>query len=294
MAVRRKSNWYIYLIAFAITLVFVLMVINIFHWYLFPEKTEETGLSATGELSETFKPTKADNFNIITMLSDGDYEMPTLFVLGLYNAVDSRVTLVPLPNGMSVSSEGRNLTNVYAAQGGEAVSQIVGDTLGIKIDGYAKLSRSGFDELVSSFGNVQYDNPHTIVITDGKEMDTINAGTQLLSAEKVFRYIMLADFENGESYRFNMIGNILTELINQNYSYGDSSLLDTWERLLTSGESDITAEMYTSKKAALLNTITYGNAPCEYYVPYGTYEDNGAFTVSPTSVTTIRQKAGLE
>lgn len=294
MAVRRKSNWYIYLIAFLITMAFVLMVIFSFRWYLFPEKTEQAGLNSAGELSDSFKPTAADSFNIMTMLSDGEFDMPTLFVLAIYNAVDSNLTIVPIPNGISVAGEGRNLVNVYAAQGGEAVTNIVSDITGIKIDGYAKFCRNSFVDIVSSFGNVQYDVPRTIIITDGNELDTVNAGTQLLSAERLYKYIMLAEFEDGESYRFNMIGNVMSELINQNFIYADSSLLDTWANMFITGESNITDTLYAAKKAALLNTIIYGTMPAEYYVPYGVYGDDGSFTISETSVTTIRQKAGIE
>ena len=295
MAVRRKSNWYIYLISFLVTMAFVLLVIFGFRWYLFPEESAEAGLTSAGELSDSFKPTAEDSFSIIGMLSDAPEDMPTLFVLGVYNAVESSVTLIPVPSGISIGSEGRNLTNVYAAQGGQGVSNAVSNAMGLRIDGYFKLDRAGFDGVVSSIGNVQYDVPKTIIITDGREIDSINAGSQLLSAEKLFRYIMLADFDNGESYRFNMVGNVLCELINQNYSYADSMLLDTWaSQLLGSSDTNITGEFYSAKKAALLNTIMYGNAPAEYYVPYGNYGDDGSFTISETSITTIRQKAGIE
>ncbi len=56
MAVRRKSNWYIYLLAFVVTTAFVIMVIFTFRWYLFPERTREVGLNSAGELSESFTP----------------------------------------------------------------------------------------------------------------------------------------------------------------------------------------------------------------------------------------------
>lgn len=296
MAVRRKSNWYIYLLAFAITMAFVIMVIFTFRWYLFPEKTEETGITSAGELSETFSPKPEHNMNIMVMMSDGAQDSPELFVLAAYNAVESRLTYIPVPKGISVSTEGRTLPNVYAAQGGEGVIDAFNTVTGVECHAYIKMDRLSFVDLVSSFGNAQYDVPKTVIINDGLEIDTINAGEQLFTAEMAYRYIMLADFDDSESYRFNLIGDLLAEMVNQNYLYADSSLLDTYAQLLMNcPETNVTQEFYNSRKAALLNTLMYGSSPAEYYVPYGEYSEDGeGFLISENSVTTIRQKAGLE
>ena len=56
MSVRRKSNWYIYFIAFAITLAFAAMAIFAFRWYLFPTEKTNVGLDESGGLAEDFPP----------------------------------------------------------------------------------------------------------------------------------------------------------------------------------------------------------------------------------------------
>lgn len=295
MAVRRKSNWYIYFIAFGITMAFVIMAIITFRDYLFSEPTESAGINQTGTLAEDFKPTAEYDFNIMAMLSEYEADAPSLFVLAAYNAVESRVTFIPVPDGISMSSQDRSLRNIYAAQGGQGVVDVFKSITGVSCDGYVKLDRAAFCDLVTAIGNIEYDIPQTIMITDGREIDTLNAGEQLLSAERTFRYIMLADFDEGESYRFNIVGSVLSELINQNISSTDSFLLDTCVQIILSqGETDITNEAYSAKKAALLNTITYGSSPAEYYVPYGEYGDNGSFDIAANSVTTIKQKAGQD
>jgi anionic cell wall polymer biosynthesis LytR-Cps2A-Psr (LCP) family protein len=271
------------------------MVIFTFRWYLFPENSEESGINSSGELDESFTPTDAYNFTILAMLSDGSIEAPELFVMVTYDAVESRVTFIPIPTGISVSSDGRTLPNIYAAQGGEGVIEALKGITGVECSSYVKFDRNTFINFVTSYGNVQYSVPQTIIIIDDKEADTVNAGSQLFSSETLFRYIMLADFENGESYRFNMVGSVLAELVNQNFSYADSSLLDTYVRIMIdTAETNITTEKYNQKKAALLNTALYGTSPAEYYVPYGTYDDNGGFNISENSITTIRQKSGIE
>lgn len=294
MTVRRKSNWYIYLLAFVITAAFVMMVIFTFRWYLFPERAEEVGLNSAGELSESFTPTAEHNFNIIAMLSESEGSSPRLYVIAAYNAVESRLCFIPVPPEISVASEGRDLPNIYAAQGGEGIISAIEDIVGVKLDDYVAFTRESFVKFLSVYGNVRYNVPKTMIVPDGIEADTFNAGEQLFSPESCYRYIMLADFEEGESYRFNIIGDVLSSLVNQNYSYADSSLLDTYSRhFIDAQDSSITEEDYTAHKAALLNTIIYASSPAEYYVPYGDYIDGG-FNISDNSIITIKQKTGQD
>ena len=294
MAVRRKSNWYIYLIAFGVTLALIIMAIFSFRDFLFP-KSNETGLTVDGELSGDFVPDSSMNLAVLTMVSDSANDMPELFIIAAYNAVENRLTFIPVNNGIALSSTGRTLPNVYAAQGGEGVSKAVSDECGISIDGYIKFDRAGLVSLIATYGNVEFDVAKTLLITDGAEVEAINSGKQIFTAEMVYRYMMFADFGEGESYRFNMICSLLIELINQNISYVDGSLLDVYSAsIFNKAETNLTEETYLSRKAAMLNTVQYGINPAEYYVPYGEYGDDGSFAIAANSVTTIRQKYGQE
>lgn len=292
MAVRRKSNWYIYIIAFGITLAMIVMVVIFLKDVIFPE-SKETGLNTNGTLSDDFVPDKSMGLSVMTMISDTDSEMPSLFIAAVYDAVENRLTYIPLNDSIALSSSGRTLPNIYAAQGGSGVAKAVSDVLGISFDGYIRFTRNSFMELMSAFGNVEYEVAKTLLIDDGAEVRAINSGKQIFTAEMLYKYIMFADFDEGESYRFNMIGSILIELVNQNISYIDSSLLDVYAaNILENSETDLTEDRYKHSKAAMLNTIRYGINPAEYYVPYGEYGDDGSFVISDNSLVTIRQKAG--
>lgn len=292
MAVRRKSNWYIYIIAFGITLAMIVMVVIFLKDVIFPE-SKETGLNTNGTLSDDFVPDKSMGISVMTMISDTDSEMPSLFIAAVYDAVENRLTYIPLNDSIALSSSGRTLPNIYAAQGGSGVAKAVSDVLGIGFDGYIRFTRDSFMELMSAFGNVEYEVAKTLLIDDGAEVRAINSGKQIFTAEMLYKYIMFADFDEGESYRFNMIGSILIELVNQNISYIDSSLLDVYAaNILENSETDLTEDRYKHSKAAMLNTIRYGINPAEYYVPYGEFGDDGSFIISDNSLVTIRQKAG--
>ncbi len=295
MTVHRKSNWYIYLLAFGITAVFVVMAIMAFRWYLFPENTDQVDLNKNGELTKDFKPTAEYNFNLVTMLSEGESDNPDLFVMVTYNAVDSRLVFIPMPVGISIEKDERTLSNIYAAQGGEGVITALENIFGVRCDCYIKLDRRSFNDIVTSFGNIEYNIQNTLIVKDGLEVETFNAGTRMLTAESVYRLMMKADFQEGESYRFNIVGDLLSETINQNFRELDTSMLDTlFNQLIDIAETNLTESLYRSKKAALLNSVEYGVNPGEFYVPYGEYTDDGAFKVAETSVISVRQRAGLE
>ncbi len=295
MAVKRKSNWYIYFIAFGVALAFVIGIIMTFSWYLFPETKETSGITTTGELSDDFRPDSSYNFTVMTMLADSEQSVPELFIMVSYNAVDNALVFIPLPNGISIPADERSLSNIYASKGGEGVVDAVSNAVGISCDGYISFNRESFIRLVAAYGNVRYNVPNTILVTDGSELAAFNAGEQIFSPESVFRYIYLADFGEGESYRFNIISELLSELINQNLRYTDSSLLDSYFNIITEAcGTNITEEMFLSKKAALLNTITYGSSPAEYYVPYGEYGGDGSFMISDNSIITITQKCSQD
>ena len=269
----------------------IIMAIFSFRDFLFP-KSQETGLSTDGTLSDDFVPDHSMELSVMTMISDGSADMPSLFIAVTYNAVDNRLLFIPVTDGIALASSGRTLPNIYAAQGGQGVAAAVSDALGIKFDGYVKFDRATLTGLIATYGNVEYNVAKTLLITDGTEVEAINSGDQIFTAEKVFRYIMFADFGEDESYRFNMIGSLLIELVNQNVSYIDGSLLTAYAEDILNAETDLTADILSARKAAMLNTVKYGINPADYYVPYGVYGDDGSFTVSDNSITTIQQKSG--
>lgn len=294
MSVKRKSNWYIYFISFGITIAFVVVAVFSFRWYLFPDKTESAGVSQSSSSSDAFVPTSAHNFVTLTMLSDGQSDAPELFVMACYNAADNDVCFIPLPSGLSVELSGRTLSGIYSSDGGEAVVKAVEEAVGVTCESFVKSDREAFVSLVSGFGNVEYTVGKTTIITDGVSVETINSGEQLFTAEKLFGYIMKADFGEGELYRLNVVGDILTELINQNFRNLDSSILDVYyNMIIENSDTNIKSEQYQTRKPALLNTVEYGNAPAEYYIPYGEYTEDGGFRISENSIISIKQRAGL-
>lgn len=295
MSVRRKSNWYVYFISFGIAMAFAVAAIIAFRWYLFPENNEPTGLNPSGGVADNFHPSAEHNFNSLIMLSDKSSDNPDLFMLVEFSAVENRLAVVPMPNGISVPTEGRSLPNVYAAQGPRKVVSVLESILKIECDSYIQLDRSGFLDIVSTFGNVNYGIMKTLIIYDGSMVETLNAGTQRLAAESMFRLAMFAEYADGESYRFSSIGQMFADLINQNYRTIDGSLMDNFfAQIVKDAETDLTEEKYKKYKPALLYAIEYSSSPAEYYVPYGEYTEDGGFVISENSKITIRQRAGLE
>lgn len=293
MSVKRKSNWYIYFIAFGITIAFVVAAIFSFRWFLFPDKTESVGINDNGELADDFKPTTAHNFVMLAMLSDASSDNPELFSIISYNAVSNEACLIPLPVGLSIEHTGRTLSNIYYTQGGEEAVKAIEEAVGVRCESFVKMDREAFVSLATAFGNVEYNVGKTTIINDGNTVETINSGEQMFTAEKLFGYIMKADFGD-ELNRLNNAADILSELINQNFRNLDSSILDVYyEMIVGNSDTNITEEQYKSRKAALLNTVEYGNEPVGYYIPYGEYTEDGGFKISENSIISIKQRTGL-
>lgn len=295
MYVRRKSNWYIYFIAFGITLAFVIAAIFVFRWYLFPSDTKNTGINdANGELTDDFVPTPEHSFRLLTMISEGVNDSPEFFCLVEYNAPENRLAFIPLSNGLSIANEGRTLPNVYAAQGGAEVVKVINRELDIGCAYFVKMDRQSFEDLIAAFGNVEYSMPRTVVVNEDGEISTFNSGMHLLTSNDIYQLMVKANYDDGEAYRFKIAGDILSELVNQNYNNVDSNLLDTYfEMIMRTSDTNLTTDNYKQFKAALLNTIKYGAMPAEFYIPYGEYTDDGGFKVAENSLITIKQKAGL-
>lgn len=295
MYVRRKSNWYIYFIAFGITALFVFVAILAFKWYLFPSDTQNTGLNkVTGNPTDDFQPTAEHSFRLLTMVSEGENDFPEFFFVTEYNAPENRLTFVPVPNGISVESEGRTLPNIYAAQGAAATAKAVEKEIGVSCGYYVKMDKQGFEDLMTAFGNVEYEITKTMIVKIGGENATYNSGRKLLSSNDVYLLSVKAEYDEGESYRFKVAGELLSELINQNYQRTSASQLDGFFNLMMkNAETNLNEDIYKAYKAALLNTVQYGVSPAEFYIPYGEYTDDGGFKISENSIITIMQKAGV-
>lgn len=294
MYVRRKSNWYIYFIAFGITALFVVVAIFAFKWYLFPSNTQNTGVNkATGETTDDFTPTAEHSFRLLTMLSEGENDIPELFFMTEYNAPENRITFVPLPDGISVDGEGRSLPNIYVAQGGVEVVKAVENAVGISVGYYVKMDKQSFEDLFTTFGNVEYEFTKTMIVKYGSDTKTFNSGRRLLSSEDAYNLMVKAQYDEGESYKFKVAGELLSELINQNFRQANATRLDAYFNMLLKSETNLTEDIYKQYKAALLNTVEYGASPAEFYIPYGEYTENGGFKIAENSIITIKYKAGL-
>ena len=78
----------------------IIMAIFSFRDFLFP-KSQETGLSTDGTLSDDFVPDHSMDLSVMTMISDGSADMPSLFIAVTYNAVDNRLLFIPVTDGIA-------------------------------------------------------------------------------------------------------------------------------------------------------------------------------------------------
>ena len=52
-------------------------------------------------------------------------------------------------------------------------------------------------------------------------------------------------------------------------------------------------EDYTLRQQAFMYTSENSYNPAVYYIPYGTYEEDGSFVIAENSVATIKDRLGI-
>ena len=102
----------------------IIMAIFSFRDFLFP-KSQETGLSTDGTLSDDFVPDHSMDLSVMTMISDGSADMPSLFIAVTYNAVDNRLLFIPVTDGIALASSGRTLHGDYPRVAAQALVELI-------------------------------------------------------------------------------------------------------------------------------------------------------------------------
>ena len=311
MAVKRKSNWYIYLIALIISFVILGFFVSSIWDSLFPaSKNKDGSYSSSGS---DFRPSADIKITALLMLSDMKAATPTYYMLANYRPRDEIIVFVPLQENLKADYKGSSgsLYELYDNFGAAAVTEGIKETLGIECDYYIKFDRLSFIDFADLTGTVYVNIPADITerkVKDVLEKEIVNvdgedreisrmvkkeveeiifpAGVQYLSGEKLYNYLTY-DFGKGEDYSLAIQGAIAMNMVNRNFrGLSSTELQRLIQEVITGTETDITFNDYTEYQSALQYTSDNSINPCEYYIPYGE-TDGGYFILADNSKNTI-------
>jgi len=287
--VRRKSNWYIYLISFAATSVLLSLLVLAFWDRLFPERKNTV---VAGQGIYGYVPGEELNINILFMLSRDKGAVPDYFMLMNYRPRDEKIVLIPLKPETYVSSGGASgkLTDVYKSGGSENVISGVEAVFGLKIGHYVKFDKTSFINFIAMFGDVPVNIPFDLAGTEGGS--SFSAGMSPLSGAELYEYITFPKYGNeNEDYRLVVMGSVFAALIKNNtHDIISEKIQSTFNKIINTADTDMTFKDFLTYQQALIYNSENGFDTPTYYVPFGEYNENGAYVTSEESVGAILSK----
>jgi len=287
--VRRKSNWYIYFISFAATFALLSLLILAFWSKLIPEKQKT---AAAGQGTYGYMPEEELNINILFMLGQSKGVIPDYFLLMNYRPRDEKVTLIPLKQETYVSGGGKSgkLTDMYRQGGIESIIKGIETTFRIEIGCYIKFDKNSFVNFISMFGDVPVNIPFNL--EDKGSGVAFTAGLSQLSGADLYEYITFPQYGGeSEDYRLVAIGSSLAALIKNNTRDLSSEVIQSmFNKIINTADTDLTFADFLIYQKALSYNSENGFDPPSYYIPFGEYNEKGAFVVSEEAKNTILVK----
>ena len=221
MKIKRKSNWYIYVITLIISFVLLGFFVSGIWDSLFP--TEKDAQSAYNVNDADFRPSADIKMNFLVMLSEMKAGVPDYYMLASYTPRSESVVFIPLPDNTRVSYKGNtgSLYEMYSNLGAKAVVGGIKETLDFECSNYIKFDRLSLIDFVDMTGTVYVNIPVDITETrietfletemmeiDGEEQEVTKtvkkevkdiifpAGAQYFDGETLYSYITY-DFGKG-------------------------------------------------------------------------------------------------
>lgn len=286
--IKRRSNWYIYLITFVVTgvIVYIASTALLSSFY---ESQKGNDTSVPEYTGTVFKPNSSYNFTVLACLSKNLDSAPDYYMTVTYRGDTNSIILMPYLANTYIN--GSTLKEAY--QGGQetAVMQSLSAATGVTIEKYVRFTESTLTEFLNSVGNTTLSIPKELKY-ENKEDNTltiVEGGTHSFSGNQFYTYITFPDFgEDDVQYTCKVQATAFCAFINQNFSHVSETTLKGYaDYIINFTRCNITEEDYLGKKQALLYTFANVNEPCDYYIPYGE-DSGGGFVIAEASFNTVK------
>ena len=306
MKIKYKSSWPVYIIAFIITSA----VVGLFAWnYWENELAPELG--GGGNYSD-YRPDSSLDTTFLVMLSESKGGAPMYYMMINYRPRESVAVAVPLRANTALQDgrKVRSVADVYKSGNAEGLRRGIRDTFGVDCRYYLKLDRSTFINLIDMFGEVPVNISHDIGGTS-----PFRSGSYSLSGERLYDYITLPEYEEGEDYRFYVQGSVVVSLLNKRAKGLTTGKMQSMFTMISNNaETNFTMDDYTRYQKAFQYTCDTGTDIATTIIPGGAGGGSPAgrnsggsaadseagggaagsepllFTVSPSSVDNIKRQ----
>ena len=269
--IKRRSNWYIYVITFIVTGLLIAIVSTV----LLNSFYEAQRSGNTGNISQPqgtrFVPDKSYNFTILLTLSKDIDTPPERFMTLSYRADNNSVVLMPYLANTEIN--GKTLKTIFSESGGAETAKQLSEASGIKIEKYIAFTESTVTEFFNMVGNTTLTVPKQLKYED-KEDNTvtlIEAGTRSFTGTQMYTYLMFPDYSSSDiQYSCKIAATSVSAFINQNFLRTSEKTLGSYaDFIIGFTDTNITEEDYNKKISAIVYTLEEATSLADYYIPYG-------------------------
>jgi len=286
--IRRRSNWYIYLLTFMVMSLIVSFVIYNIWDALFPARN----LPAMASTSADYRPDASFNATFLLMLSESKGAVPEYYMLLNYRPGDEAIVLVPIQANLysEVGNLRGTLTAHYIDGGAGGVMHAIQNAISINPDHYIKFDKNSFIGFFDEAGSTPINIPHDLRHGELR----FSAGFNELSGEELYNYLTFPDYEQSEDYRYRIQGLAIANFINRNSSNLTIPQIQTlFSRILNNTDTGLEFLDFVNNQQAYVFTSQNSFNIADSYVPAGTTDMNGNFFITDTAAATIRDRFGL-
>ena len=292
MSVRRKSNWYIYLIALIISFILLGLFVRSIWSSIFPDQDKENSRYSISD--SDYRPSASINLTSLIMLSDMKAATPKYYMLMNYQPRSEVIVFVPLRENTKVTYKGNtgSLYEVYDNYGAKAVADSVEELLGIKCVHYIKFDRLSFIDFVNMTGQVYVNVPSDVTekeekiilkkekveneegeqeeiikqVTETFENVIYKEGSNYMNGETLYGYLTY-NFRRGVDYTLAVQGSAAMNMLNKNFRRLSSTQMQSLaESIIRSTETDIVLKDYTDIQPIFNYTSENSINTCEYNI----------------------------
>ena len=214
--------------------------------------------------------TYEDNHTVLFVLETPDMKCTSTFVLMRSIPKDKKIHLMGIPSNMIylVDGEQQNLKSVYERGGASSAVTFLEQVLGVEIDKYMKFDSESFMKVCDVFGGVSY--PVDADIAGFKN----DGSVQYLNSSQIVTFVTYSLFEGGEVQRAYVASSLLSSMVNQADGKRIADNMDiTFNTIINSIDSDITAVDYKKKKTAIKGMLENGGSIANFVTMEGTPAD---------------------
>lgn len=256
----------------------------VYNQYL-QNEASSTETSEPGDI--LFEPDASQSQTLLLILEGGPAPTDDAFVVARFQPVDGKLVLLPLlgQTACQINTSKSTLYEFYRIGGAMKAVEAVENILNIRVEKYILFDKDDFNSVVDILGGVNYSIPYDMAYEkeDTGETVILREGRQYLDGTKLRWLITFPEYSGGEEYRLQLIGSVLTDMLNGALSNRMANTLDnSFNTIVNQVETNITAYDYQFRKEAILYLIQPGTTPVQFKLCTGTFDKDGEFTPDKT------------